>query len=205
MLIIFLLFLTIIQIKFGSLVLISIIVWSIIFLLSNFLLGLNPNNKEMFIIRILSILIIILYYNSLEYTIISSLIIPLSINKITFLEDILKDEENYHFNIFYLRKPNLVWLSFGDIKEIMNLLCLLDNNKAYIVTFDLILDQSGYQLGDPSIILGSPILISKDSNPWLISNYLVSKVVKSCDSYDLNDQSEVSVLVKYREIIVFED
>jgi hypothetical protein len=196
-----------IHIKFGSLVLLSIIVWSIIFLLSNFLLGLNPNNKEMFIIRILSILIIIfiLYYNSLEYTIISSLIIPLSINKITFLEDILKDKENYHFNIFYLRKPNLLWLNFGDIKEIKNLLCLLDNNKAYIVTFDLILDQSGYQLGDPSIILASPILISKDSNPWLISNYLVSQVVKACESYDLNDQSEVSVLVKYREIIVFED
>jgi hypothetical protein len=206
-LIIIILILTIIHIKFGLLVLISIIVWSIIFLLSNFLLGLNPNNKEMFIIRIISILVIIfiLYYNSLEYGIITSLIIPLSINKITYLEDILNEKENYHLNIFFLRKPNLLWLSFSDYKEIMNLLCLLDHNKAYIVTFDLILDQSGYQLGDPSIILGSPILISKDSNPWLISKYLSSKVVKSCNSYDLNDQTEVSILVKYREIIVFED
>ena len=168
-------------------------------LLSNFLLGLNPNNKEMFIIRILSILVIIfiLYYNSLEHIISKAWIIPLSIGKITFLEDLFKDDEDY--NIFYLRKPELVWFNFGDFKEIMNLLSLLESDKAYIVTFDLILDQSGYQLGDPSIILGPPILISKDSNPWLISNYLLSKLVKSCNSYDLDDQTDVSILIKYRE------
>jgi hypothetical protein len=33
------------------------------------------------------------------------------------------------------------------------------------MSFDLIIDRLGFQLGDPSIILGKPILISKDSNP----------------------------------------
>lgn len=167
-------------IKFGLLVVISILIWTIVFLLSNFLIGINPYNKEMYIIRIISILVIE--------------------RGITFLEDILNDDQNYSYNIIFFRKPNLLWLKFGDYQEITNLLSLLNQDKAYIVSFDLILDENGYQLGEPSLILGPPILISKDSNPWLISGYISSKIIKSSNSYDLNDQNEVSILVKYQLI-----
>jgi len=207
LLLIFLIILTFTYIKCGLLVLISIVIWLIVFILSNLLLGLDPNNKEMFIIRILSILIIIfiLYYNSIEHTISSSLLIPFSVTKISFLEDLLNEDQNYNYDIIYFRKPNLIWLKFGDFIEIMNVLSLLQDNKAYVATFDLILDQSGFEFADPTIKLGPPLLISKDSNPWLISKYLVSKVSKACNSFDLNDQNEVSILLKYKEIKVFED
>jgi hypothetical protein len=197
----------IIHIKFGLLVLISIILWFIIFLLSNFLLGLNPNNKEMFIIRILSILIIIfiLYYNSLEYTIISSFIIPLSVTKFTFLNDILNDEESNRLDIICIRKPDFKWFNFCDFKDIMNLLSTFEDNKAYIATFDLIIDQSGYESGDPSLLLGLPILINKNSNPWLISEYVTEQVVKAINSYNLEENTEVSILVKHKEIRIFWD
>lgn len=83
------LLLTLIYIKFGLFVLIQILIWSLVFILSNFLIQFNPN-REMYIIRILSILVImfILYYNSLEHIISTALIIPLSISKIS-LENIL--------------------------------------------------------------------------------------------------------------------
>lgn len=202
MFIIFILFLTLIHIKFGLFVLISVITWLLVFILSNFLLGLNPNNREMYIIRIISILVIIfiLYYNSLQITVLSSFIIPLSITKITFLEELLKEDQNYHFDLIYIRKPNFIWLKFGDFQEIMDFLTLLESDKAYVLTFELIFDQNGFEFGDPTINLGSPLLISRDSNPWLISDYIKSKIIISSNSYDLNDQNEVSILVRYQVI-----
>lgn len=202
LLIILLLILTFTYIKYGLLVLISLVIWLMVFFLSNFLIGIDPNNKEMYIIRIISILIIIfiLYYNSIQFTISSAFIVPLSVTTITFLEDLLNEDHNYSFDIIYFRNPNFIWLKFGDFQEIMDFLTLLESDKAYIANFELIFDQNGFEFGEPTINLGSPILISKDSNPWLISDYLKSKIVKSSNSFDLNDQNEVSILVKYKII-----
>jgi len=62
------------------------------------------------IIRILSILVIvfILYYNSVQLPIITSLIFPFSINKITFLDEleISKDVEGNPSSIFYISNTN---------------------------------------------------------------------------------------------------
>jgi len=78
-----------------------------VFFLSNFLIKINPTNKEMYIIRILSIIVIsfILYYNSVQSNLLSSFIIPLSVTKITFLNDFLNDDENNPLEIFYIRNP----------------------------------------------------------------------------------------------------
>lgn len=83
------------------------------------------------------------------------------------------------------------------------MLSLFEDNKAYILTFDLIIDQSGYESGDPSLILGLPILVNKNSNPWLISRYLTEQVVKAINSYNLESNTELAILVKHKEIRIF--
>jgi hypothetical protein len=61
-----------------------------VFSLSNFLIGINPFSKELHIVRFMSIIVIIflLYYNSIQSTIITAFILPLSINKISYLKEI---------------------------------------------------------------------------------------------------------------------
>lgn len=67
-------------------------------------------------------------------------------------------------------------------------------------------------MGDPSLVLSKPILITKQSNPWLISNYLVERIKLTCNSFYLEDQlfskendiqTGPRVLVRYREINLF--
>jgi hypothetical protein len=125
----------------------------------------------MYYIRLISIFIIlfILYYNSLTSNLLSSIILPVSITKITFLNDFLNDDENNPLEIFYIRKPMITWINFCDFKDIIGLLDILDHNKSYVITFDLVINQMSYESGDPSLNLGPPILISKDSNPWLLT------------------------------------
>jgi len=95
--------------------------------------------------------------------------------------------------------------NFCDFKDVQDFLDNLDHDKAYVLTFDLITDKSGYELGNPSIILGSPILISKNSNPWLISNYLSERIKLATWSYGLEyDMKDgPGVIVKYREINLY--
>lgn len=109
----------------------------------------------------------------------------------------------------YIRNSYITWFHFNDFKEINEILDTLQPNKPYIMSFDLIIDRLGFQLGDPSIILGKPILISKDSNPWLISNYLKERIRLACDRYALDESwlelgnDGPGVLVKYKEITIF--
>jgi len=198
----------IIYINLGLYALISILIWSIVFFLSNFLVGINPS-REMKIIRILSILVIvfILYYNSVQLPIITSLIFPFSINKITFLDEleISKDVEGNPSSIFYISNTNFTWFHFCDFQDVQDLLDILDHNKTYVVTFDLITDKSAFELGNPSLILGSPIVITKKSNPWLITKYLVERIRLANWTYRLeyDNKNRPGVIVKYKELYLY--
>jgi hypothetical protein len=199
----------IIHFKFGLLVLIQIIVWICVFFISNSLLGINPNSLELKTIRILSIIVIIfILWNLKPLENQLMFIIPLTTNKITFLNDLFDDSD--FTDIVYIRKSEFTWFHFNDFKEITDFLETLYHDKCYIITFDLILNPELYCIGEPSLNLGIPILITKDSNPWLISKYLVEKIRICCDSYHLDEEifsPEVSssprVLVRYREINLF--
>lgn len=84
------LFLATIYIQFGLLVLTQIIILFKIVILSNLLLGLNPYNKWLHIIKITSIIltISILYYNSRDILISSAFMTPLSISRISYMNDL---------------------------------------------------------------------------------------------------------------------
>jgi hypothetical protein len=89
---ILILLLTIIYIQFGLFALIQIIIWLIVFISSNVLIGLNPWNIKAHITRILSICVIIYIFwiNSSDISIQKAILLPLSISKIDFIEDIKK-------------------------------------------------------------------------------------------------------------------
>lgn len=193
MIMIIILTLTIIYIKFGLFVLIQILIWTLVFILSNFLIGINPS-KEYYIIRIMAIIVIIfiLYYNSKQINILTSLILPFSITKINYLDEVIpnnmfiSNNNNNNQSIFY----------FSDVEEIIKWLNTLDENQCYVVTFDFILSILTYNEDSPVINLTKPILVSRDSNPRLISDFLKQRISLACDSYYLPDEILV-MLNKY--------
>jgi hypothetical protein len=190
---------------------------SIVLFASNLLIGINPNSKEMHIIRLMSIIyiIFIFYINSNQSDINLAFIIPISSlisqTKITFINDCFdQDDENQSYenqsDIIYFRNSNFIWFHFNDIQEINDFLDLLDHDKIYIVSFELIVDKLSYEFGDPTIVLSKPILITRESNPWLISKYLQGKISISCSSYGLDQEwlllgnDSPGVIVRYKEI-----
>lgn len=92
-------------------------------------------------------------------------------------------DDNDLTDIIYIRNSEFTWFHFNDFKEISDFLGLLYHDKCYIITFDLILNPELYIMGEPSLNLGSPILITKDSNPWLLSKYIVERIRICCESY----------------------
>ena len=103
--------------------------------LSHILIGINPYKKEWHIIRIMSICVIIyiLYYNSITYSIATALILPFSIDKITYLheykfESIIYVDPNYQCERFFLFKEN----------EISDFLNELDIDSNYIANIEFI-------------------------------------------------------------------
>jgi hypothetical protein len=115
MLILLILTFILIYIHLGLLVVTQIIIWTLVYFISDFLIKINPS-REMLIIKIMSIIVIIfiLYWNRNHTYIITSFIIPLSVNKRTFIDD-LEIEPNPN-DIYYIRKCYITWFHFNDFK-----------------------------------------------------------------------------------------
>jgi len=183
MMLIILVFLTLIQIKFGLLVLTQTTLWLMVFFLSNFIIGINPLNKQFYIVRIMSIIVIIfiLYYNTLQMTISTALILPLSINKITYFDDLIGISK---LNIYGETKTMALVL---DKSHICNWLNSLDSEQNYIVNFQFVPELSEYNLDAPQMIISKPILINKMSSPTTISKFLDERLNLMVDCYYLDD------------------
>jgi len=78
-------------------------------------------------------------------------IIPLSVSKITFLDEAYA---NVHKGIIYfiLKVLFFTWFHFFDLTEISDFLENLDNDKAYIVSFELIFDWLAHESRDPGLV-----------------------------------------------------
>ena len=173
--------LLIIYFSFGLLVLIQILIWIMVFLLSNLLIGINPFSKELYIIRLISILVIIfiLYYNyNSSYQL--SCLLPLSIDKITYVNNINKNiviDSNY-----YLKHLN----EFND-NEIFDFLDNLSYDDNYIVSLEYILDISKYTDEGPNLILSKPFLINRYSSQTTITKFINERIELMIDLYYLDD------------------
>lgn len=88
MFLLIILFLFSVYINFGLLILFQIIIWLIVFVLSNLLIGINPFSSHLHIIRLVSIcaIIFILWDNTRDIVISTALLLPFSTNQISFVE-----------------------------------------------------------------------------------------------------------------------
>ena len=188
----------------------SIIIWTINLFISTLILIQNSQNIWIRICQLISIFVLI-YLIFLNISILFDIyklavIIPLSINKIIFLEDWFKETQN---NIFFIKDPKIGIIHFGDPKEIALFLETLDKGKAYVTTFELTLSWNSYEKGDPSIYISNPILFSRDSNAKLISLFLYERIISGCYLYNLEETQFIEsvdkpgVLISYKEINLF--
>jgi len=196
----------------GLLGIFTILIWSINLFMTTMILIQNPNNFWIRVVQVLSIFFIVFiimldistFYNSIYKL---AFLIPLSHDKITFFDEKFGNDDP-DSSIIYITNSSISWFSFFDLNEISDFLDNLEYNKTYIISFDLIFDFLSYEVGDPSIILTKPILINKETNPKLISNFLNERVKTSCYSYDLDvsclkDNEGPGILVRYKEINLF--
>jgi hypothetical protein len=204
--IILLLSLITIYIYFGLFVLIQILIWITVFFLSNFLIGISPNSKELHVIRIMSILVIlfILYYNSIELSIVTTkIILPLSISRITFLKDIVPSD------ITIINNPSISIHHINDFIEWKFFLNQLEVDKVYVVTLEFVHIWDYYNSDGPIITLSNPFLITKNSNARVISNFVLEKIIEAIICFDLkenisnskdiiNNNNIPGVIVKYK-------
>lgn len=90
----------------------------------------------------------------------------MSITRITYLDQF------YTSGIFTIYDPLVNILHFQDYLELTEFLSDLEEDKNYVVTFNLIQPEMDGDDENPSITLSKPILITKNSNPKLISDFL---------------------------------
>jgi|SRR5712691_1157948 len=117
----------------------------LILAIANFILAtlqlIRDNNNISRLIQLISlvfiIFIIILNINMLYDSLYKfAFIIPFSVNKITFLDDIIEDDQ---LSICFLRNVYISRFYFNDSNEIDDFLYNLKYGKSYLITFEFIL------------------------------------------------------------------
>jgi len=129
----------------------------------------------------------------------------MTIKSITFLDQL------YPFGIFSISDPSIDIFDSTESFEIAKILNSLDNNKVYVLSFELVISWSLYDEDNPTITLSKPILITKNSNSKIISEFLLERISLAVDSYYLDDDLFKSfdnlegpgIIVKYKEIKLF--
>lgn len=111
----------------------------------------------------------------------------MSINKINFYFD------HYNEEFLYMDKPLLEIIFFDDQNDLEVFLEKLDEDKVYVIIVEFISDYSKDTV-ESDVFLGPPFLISRKSNPWLISNYIKNQI-------DIKNISDNSIyLFRYQEL-----
>jgi len=125
-------------------------------------------------------------------------------NNITFLEQIIPN------NLFCSTNAQKERLYLSDTLEITQFLLTLEHDTVYVVTFDFIFSWMMYDEDQPVISLTKPILITKNSNPRVISKYLNNRIYEACNYYYLDDSSldldknnAPGILINYSKINLF--
>lgn len=179
MILFILLFLTTIYFQLGALILSQIILLLIVFLCSNILIGINSFNIEFKVIRILSIctIVFILWNNSIETSIHSLILFPLSISKITFQEDLYKSP--YFIEPSSIEKELYLW----DQYKINEFLTDLKDN--YIVTMEFLPFKD--EIDAPYLILFKPFLVNEHSSSTTIKKFINESLDLMVDKFYLDD------------------
>lgn len=182
MIIILITILTLIYIHFGLLSFIQLLLWLIVIFSSNFILGINPEQKQYHISRITAIIAIMLviYRNSIVVDVSTMVILPLSIKRITYLDDV----KFSHID----SKREMLMLNLYDIDQISNFIKILDINYNYMLNIEFSPVITGYNFTDaPQLLLSRPIAINKFSSHTTIFEFINRRLEYMIDYYYLDD------------------
>lgn len=180
------------------------------FTISTFNLIFDPYNKGHRLIQSISLafIIFIIVLNFKELILSDNsykclFILPLSVNKITFLDEFYWYWKN-EINIFYFSQAKYIRLYMVNDSEVIDFLSNLEDNKSYIIELNLVIDWDAFDMGDPALILSKPILVSKESNSRLLTEFINNRIISSCSMYSIHLEEQVlekvGVLLKYKEI-----
>jgi hypothetical protein len=181
MILILLLFLLATYIKLGAFVLIQIIIWLIVFISSNFLIGINPSNIQFKITRILSVCVIVflLWFNSLEISVHTTMLLPLSIVKISYVHEF---DSLIYISDSNTKEERLYLWNYEEIKDFLNSLDIDDN---YIVNMEFI--PSDEDMYAPQLILSKPFLINRHSSVTTIMKFINERLDYMIEFFYLDD------------------
>jgi hypothetical protein len=117
---------------------------------------------------------------------------------ITFLSEQVKNKKLFKIGYYhYFKIPNL------ELNVLKDFLQLLDFNKAYIVL--PILAKEEITGSGPILSLSKQILVTRDSNPIIISNFLLQQIEMACESYGISELENFIVVFKFRPIALKEE
>nr|YP_009487210.1 hypothetical protein [Russula abietina]AWB36112.1 hypothetical protein [Russula abietina] len=125
----------------------------------------------------------------------------LSPNKINYSE-----EYNFQFVDKSVTRDFIIYLKDNIAIEFADFIMTLDERRFYFVSFEFYPSIYGYnhKSGITMKIMKS-IIVNKDSNPYLIANYLEDQLLEMIDLYYLDDSiiqndSDSCIIIKYHEI-----
>lgn len=129
----------------------------------------------------------------------------MSINKITYLDQIIPN------NFFVFTRPSMGIINTFEFSEFKSFLNTLDSDKTYVVTFEFICSWLLYDEDSPLLTLSKPILVTKNSNHMLLSQFVWQKVNLAITNYSMIDDildiigkpEGPGVIVKYNPINLF--
>ena len=149
--------------------------------------------------------VLYIYDYSYKHKRINEYFITMSITRITYLNEFIPNE------MFISNNPQIEIWNFWDKLEVKQFLNKLEIDQAYVVTFEFVTSFMIHDRDGPSILLGKPILITKNSNPEIVSNYLKERINLVIDSFYLDDEIIASdsnpdgpgLLLNYTKINIF--
>jgi hypothetical protein len=180
---------------------IQIIILILLFFISNFIIGFHPFSFKWNIIRLVSIILILyLSYKNLDQNIYSiSLLIPFSQNKISFVHEFeINSLSIYKVRHTVLYINDLTW----DLTEFIN---HLNEDDSYWISLSFYPTITGYNIDDGmQLFISDPILINKESNPLLLTQFIMDRLHKMIDFYYLDDSiinnNDAIIIIKFTEI-----
>jgi hypothetical protein len=117
---------------------------------------------------------------------------------VTFLSEQVANKKLFRIGYYHFFK--IPQLEIGNLKDFFQ---LLDFNKAYVV---LPLIAGEQTIGDgPILSLSKQILVTRDSNPVTICNFLNAQIELACMNYGIDSLDKFTVVFKFRPISLKEE
>jgi hypothetical protein len=112
---------------------------------------------------------------------------------VTFLSEQVANKKLFQIGYYHFFK--IPQLELGILKDFLQ---ILDYNKAYIV-LPLLATAETTGAG-PILSLSKQILVTRDSNPITISNFLFNQIELACMNYGIDNLGDYTVVLKFRPI-----